>query len=86
MRKYRCRGVFICGCGFQLGTDIVKVILDASNWLLPSAGGTFQGGGSETIPNNHAVLPYKNLRGGSCLCGVCVCMFMCSHEASSDAG
>lgn len=77
MRKYRCVGVCICECGFQLETDIVKVKLDASNWRLPSAGGTFQ----RRRKPNHSQQPHctaiQERQRWELSVGECVCMFVC---------
>lgn len=88
MRKYRCVGVCVCGCGFQAEIWIFKVALDASGWPLPSAGGTIQG---RVKPNHLQQTQYSVILepSGSCLCrGVypCVCVCVCFHEACSYVG
>lgn len=43
MRKYRCVGVCIRECGFQLELYVFKATLDTFSWSLQSAGGTSEG-------------------------------------------
>lgn len=74
MRKYRCGGVSICECGFQLGTDIVKVILDASNWPPPSAGGSFSEEAEAKQPHCTAM---KEPQRWELSVWMCVCLCVC---------
>lgn len=89
MRKYRCGGVCIRGCGFQLGTNIVKVILDTSKWPLPSAGGAFQ---RKRKPNDsqqpHCSAIQEPQRWELSVCGcvsLCVCECACVRLAPTLA-
>ena len=82
MRKYRCGGVGICGCGFQLGINIVKVILDTSKWPLPSAGGAFQRKRKPNDSQQPHCSAIQEPQRWELSVWVCVCVSLCVCECA----
>jgi len=88
IRKYRCVGVCICECAFQLEMDIFMVKLDASNWPLPSAGVFFFSGETEasSSPSTTLHCHTRTTEVGTVRVGVGICLCVCVHEACSNPG